>query len=236
MHVRKKPKPDPATLDALTAHLRGLLGEESANAWDIGHALLAVEAGAYAARHRTFDEYIEKELGYARGRAYTLKRLAKIFEREAVVACGWSKLDLVLRIWEIIPGAEDPQKVGEFDFPMADGSTRRLDALSQDDLEAMNVRLRDEAERGEVGKLPRAARGFVAQVRRAMRGVRGFRVYASVPRARSGVEDVRLALLGLPLRHASQVGGALREAARHAGLVRTGPRGQAPARGVKPKR
>ncbi len=219
-HKTPRRPPKPEDLDALTEKLRGLIRDESGNAWDIGHALEEVAGGAYLARHKTFDEYVARELDYSRRRAFALRRVSRRFERDPVVTYGWSKLDLVIRIWEFLPGEEDAARLDEFEFPTADGAKRLAD-LSQDDMEAFVEHLRDQRDQGDVGKLPRAARSTVAYVRRAMRTVKGFRIFVSVPKGRQGLEDARVTILGLPIRQASSLGKLLVEGARHAGLVRT---------------
>ena len=141
-----------------------------------------------------------------RRRTRALKRVAR-FPRDAVEHFGWSKLDLVGRLWELLPGEDDFENVEGYRFrvPSPDGTTTRtLDRMSKRDLLAAIDLASDDV---ELPRVPPAVRRLVSSPERSLAGVPGVRLPSS-----GTALAPRLTILGLPCSAVTTLRDALDDA------------------------
>lgn len=102
-------------LDTRVARIKEMGMKFHAAAWDLGEEIRQVHEkklwlhrrdAAGAPVHRTFETFVQEEIGISRGTAYKHMEVAKAFTRPQVLALGISKLKLLVQLPE---GAERQQ-------------------------------------------------------------------------------------------------------------------------------
>lgn len=90
---------DRCRLDMLTREILERKGRVGRSLFEIGTRLTHIAEHELwrAAGHRTFEDYLARDVGFSRSTAYRLMRIARAFDARVVARHGIEKLDLAVR-------------------------------------------------------------------------------------------------------------------------------------------
>jgi len=184
--------------------------DQNRGLWDFGTDLrtLSREQLWLSGGFPSFNEYVEARFDMSPAQARGLRRAAR-FPRAALDRYGWAKLDLVARLWLVLPGDEQFAQIDSYAFRIPTESgvvTRTLAQMSKRDLLAAMDLASDDT---ETARVPVALGRFVAALEAQLVGLAGVRVRSS-----GSATSPRFAVLGVPLNEAATLRDALAHSLR----------------------